>query len=93
VNLWAIIPLASCISFSILFILVLQQTKTRMDRIFALFFLSSAVWSFTSFMLTSNFFASTSLLNFWNGLVYTAFLGSRGLLPFHQILQQINLVA
>ena len=71
-NLWAIIPLASCLTFTVLFVLVIQQAKTRVDKIFALFLFASAVWSFTSFMLTFNLSASTHYLIFWNGLVITA---------------------
>jgi diguanylate cyclase (GGDEF)-like protein/putative nucleotidyltransferase with HDIG domain len=72
VNLWAIIPLASCLTFIVLFALVIQQSKTRVDKIFSLFLFASAVWSFTSFMLTFNLSASTQYLIFWNGFVITA---------------------
>jgi len=72
VNLWSIIPLASCATFAVLFVLVLQQAKTRVDRIFSVFLFASATWSFTSFMLTFNPSASAHYLIFWNGLVYAA---------------------
>ena len=70
-NLWSIIPLASCLSFAVLFVLVLQQAKTRVDKIFTIFLFASAIWSFTSFMLTSSFFTGKNL-NLWNEFVYPA---------------------
>jgi diguanylate cyclase (GGDEF)-like protein/putative nucleotidyltransferase with HDIG domain len=72
VNFWAIIPLTSCLTFTVLFVLVIQQAKTRVDKIFSLFLFASAIWSFTSFLLTFNLSASTHYLIFWNGFVVTA---------------------
>jgi diguanylate cyclase (GGDEF)-like protein len=72
VNLWAIIPLASCLTFTVLFSLVVQQAKTRVDKIFSLFLFASAIWSLFAFMLDFNLSASTNNLIFWNGLVYVA---------------------
>ncbi len=74
-NLWAIIPLASCVTFAVLFVLVLQQAKTRVDKIFTLFLFVSAVWSFFAFMLDFNLSASPQYLMFWNGLVIQQFHG------------------
>ena len=71
-NLWALIPLISCLAFAFLFILVLPQAKRRVDKVFALFLLASGVWSFTSFMLVLNPSTSSPSLLFWNGLVITA---------------------
>ena len=71
-NFWAIIPLASCLTFTVLSVLVIQQAKTRVDKIFVLFLFSSAIWSFFTFMLDFNLAASTHYLIFWNGLVITA---------------------
>ena len=71
-NYWSIIPLASCLTFVVLFVLVLQQAKTRVEKIFTLFLFASAVWSYFAFMLEFNLSASTHYLIFWNGLVITA---------------------
>ena len=71
-NLWALIPLISCLTFTALFILVLLQAKRRVDRVFALFLFASGVWSFTSFMLIFNPSASSQHLIFWNELVIAA---------------------
>jgi diguanylate cyclase (GGDEF)-like protein/putative nucleotidyltransferase with HDIG domain len=59
------------LSFAVLFVLVLQQAKTRVDKIFTIFLFASAIWSFTSFMLTSSFFTGKNL-NLWNEFVYPA---------------------
>jgi len=71
-NLWALIPLISWLAFTALFILVLQQARRRVDKVFAIFLLASGVWSFTSFMLVLNPNTSSPSLLFWNGLVMTA---------------------
>ncbi len=71
-NMWALIPLVSCLTFAILFVLVLQQARRRVDKIFATFLFVSAVWSFTSFMLVFNPSASSQQLIFWNGMVIVA---------------------
>ncbi len=71
-NLWAVIPLVSCICFITLFLSVLPQIKKRIERIFALFLFASMIWSFTAVMLLHNPSASTGYLTFWNGLVITA---------------------
>ncbi len=71
-NLWALIPLISCLTFITLFILVLQQAKRRVDKVFALFLSASGIWSFTSFMLVFNPSASSQYLIFWNVMVIAA---------------------
>ena len=71
-NLWGLIPLISFLTFAVLFILVLQQAKRRVDKVFALFLFASGVWSFTSFMLVLNPSTSSPSLLFWNGMVITA---------------------
>ncbi len=68
-NLWGLIPLISSLAFATLFILVLQQARRRVDKVFALFLFASGVWSFTSFMLVFNPSASTQTLIFWNVMV------------------------
>lgn len=70
-NLWAIIPLISCLAFTALFILVLQQARRRVDKVFAIFLFASGVWSFSSFMLVLDPNTSSPYLLFWNGLVLT----------------------
>ena len=72
VNLWAIIPLISCLAFTALFILVLQQARRLVDKVFALFLFASGVWSFTSFMLVLNPSTSSPSLLFWNVMVIVA---------------------
>jgi diguanylate cyclase (GGDEF)-like protein len=69
-NLWAIIPLISFFTFTALVVLVLQQARKRVNRVFALLLLASAVWSFTSFMLVYN--PSSEHLIFWNVMVIAA---------------------
>ena len=71
-NLWAIIPLASCLTFTVLFVLVLQQAKSRVNKIFSIFLLASAIWSFTSFLVTFSNSESSQFLMFWNGLLIAA---------------------
>jgi signal transduction histidine kinase len=70
VNLWAVIPLFSFVLSVMLFALGIVRKG------FAAFavFLSSAVWSFSTFMLELNSSVSNSYLIFWNGLVITSFI-------------------
>jgi diguanylate cyclase (GGDEF)-like protein/putative nucleotidyltransferase with HDIG domain len=72
VNLWAIIPLISLITFTVLFLFILPQANRRVIRIFAVFLFASGAWSFFAFMLDYNLSASTSYLIFWNRFVITA---------------------
>lgn len=66
-NLWAIIPLISFLTFAVLVVLVLQQAKRRVDRVFAIFLAASAIWSLASFMLVHN--PSSTNLTLWNSIV------------------------
>jgi diguanylate cyclase (GGDEF)-like protein len=66
-NLWAIVPLISCLTFAALVVLVLQQARRRVARVFALFLAASALWSLTSFLLVYN--PSSTHLLFWNSMV------------------------
>jgi len=75
-NPWSIIPLVSCAAYAALLMLVLQQAKRRLAKIFALFIFPSGVWSFTSFMLTSGFYTSTQALNLWNSTLIAAVIWS-----------------
>jgi len=69
-NIWAVIPLISFLTFAILVVLVLQQARRRVNKVFALFLLASGVWSFTSFMLVRD--PSSPHLIFWNVMVIAA---------------------
>ena len=69
-NPWAVIPLVSCVAYTALLILVLLQARRRVNKIFSVFLLAAAAWSFSSFMLTYNIYASTQTLVFWNGLLF-----------------------
>ena len=76
-NVWAIIPLISAVTFAVLVVLVLQQAKRWVDRVFAIFLAVSAIWSFSSFMLTrtADTGVQTSIsqsLIFWNVMVIAA---------------------
>ncbi len=71
-NLWAVIPLVSCVAYTTLLVLVLLQARRPVNRIFSLFLLAAAMWSFTSFMLTYNPYASKQALIFWNGVLFAA---------------------
>jgi diguanylate cyclase (GGDEF)-like protein/putative nucleotidyltransferase with HDIG domain len=67
VTIWAAIPLASCILFAILAVVILRQESRRVNRTFALFLVASSVWSFTSFMLHLNPYPRYALL--WNEIL------------------------
>lgn len=76
-NVWAIIPLVSSLIFTVLVVLVLQQARRWVNRVFAIFLSVSAVWSFSSFMLTRipDTTVQTSVsqpLIFWNVMVIAA---------------------
>ncbi len=71
-NLWALIPLIGFVTFTALFIIVLQQTRKHVDRVFAIFLSTSAIWSFVTFMMIRNNAASEEYLKFWNSLVIAA---------------------
>ncbi len=71
-NPWGLIPLVSAIAFAILFVLIVQQARRRIDTVFAVFLFASAIWGFTSFMLVFNHNATEDHLIFWNELVIAA---------------------
>jgi len=72
VNPWGLIPLISAIAFAILFVLIVQQARRRIDTVFSVFLFASAIWGFTSFMLVFNHNATEEHLIFWNELVIAA---------------------
>jgi diguanylate cyclase (GGDEF)-like protein len=76
-NVWAIIPLIASITFAVLAVIVLQQAKRWVEKVFAIVLAISAVWSFSSFMLTRipDTTVQTSVsqyLVFWNVMVIAA---------------------
>ncbi len=76
-NLWAVIPLVSFLTYVTLFILVLKQGGRRANKVFALFLLAAAVWSFSAFMLdryysTTTQYSVSQPLIFWNVMVIAA---------------------
>jgi len=71
-NIWAAIPLVSCLTYAALAVVVLQQARKRVNRVFALMLFASGVWSFTSFMLHLNAYPQQALL--WNQLLVAALL-------------------
>ena len=71
-SIWAVIPLVSCLIYVALAILIFQQDRTRVNRVFGLFLIASSVWSFTSFMLHFNVYPQQALL--WNKILVAALL-------------------
>jgi len=71
-NIWALIPLISCLIYAALAVVVLQQARKRVNKVFALLLFASGVWSFTSFMLHLNANPQQTLL--WNELLVAALL-------------------
>lgn len=71
-NLWALIPFLSFLTYAGLLVLVLQQAGRRVHRVLALFLFASGIWSFTSFMMIYDPAASTQHLIFWNVLIIAA---------------------
>jgi diguanylate cyclase (GGDEF)-like protein len=69
-NIWAIVPLVSFLTYAVLVVVVLQQARKRVNKVFALLLAASAVWSFTSFMLVYD--PSSTHLLFWNSMVIAA---------------------
>ncbi|HEY55566.1 MAG TPA: diguanylate cyclase [Dehalococcoidia bacterium] len=71
-NVWAIIPLVSFVIFAVLAVVVLQQARKRVNKVFAILLLALGAWSFTSFMLHLNAYPQQALL--WNELLVVALL-------------------
>jgi diguanylate cyclase (GGDEF)-like protein len=71
-NIWALIPLISFLIYAALAVVVLQQARKRVNRVFAILLFASGVWSFTSFMLHLNANPQQTLL--WNELLVAALL-------------------
>ncbi|MFC2063097.1 histidine kinase N-terminal 7TM domain-containing protein, partial [Chloroflexota bacterium] len=60
-NVWALIPLITCIAYIVLLALSLQFVRRRANRIFGVFLAVAAFWSFASFMLHLNAFPGQAL--------------------------------
>ncbi len=71
-NIWTVIPLVSFITYAVLAVLVLQQARKRVNKVFALLLFASGVWGFTSFMLHLNAYPQQALI--WNELLVVALL-------------------
>ncbi len=69
-NIWAAIPLVTCIVYVILLVFALQQIQRRANKIFAFFLGIAAFWSFTSFMLHLD--APPEQTLFWNQILVVA---------------------
>ena len=66
-TIWALIPLATCLTYIALLILTLSSLERRINKVFAFYLGVSAAWSFTSFMLHINAVPQQAL--FWNELL------------------------
>ncbi len=71
-NLWSLIPLTSSLVDTVLLLALVFQAKTRLNRVFTFYVLTSLAWSVFTFLLTYNPSASTSQLIFWNNLLLVA---------------------
>jgi diguanylate cyclase (GGDEF)-like protein len=69
-NVWALIPLISFLTYTALVVIILQQARRRVNKAFILFLSASAVWSLTSFMLVANPYPQHII--FWNVMVIAA---------------------
>ncbi|PVV84324.1 diguanylate cyclase [Dehalogenimonas alkenigignens] len=66
-NIWAAIPLAACLAYLLLLLLVLPNAQQRVSRYLAYFLAAASVWGFCSFMIHLDAPASETLL--WNNLL------------------------
>ncbi len=70
-TIWSAIPLATCIAYAALLVIVLSNTASRRaNLVFASFLGIAGAWSFTSFMLHLNAVPGHALL--WNDLLVLA---------------------
>ncbi len=69
-HIWTLVPLITCVIYLTLAFLAIPSLKKRINRLFALYLLVAAFWSFTSFMLHFNLFPQSSLV--WNELLTIA---------------------
>ena len=66
-TIWAIIPLVSCLTYIVLFVIALQYAQRTVNKVFALYLAVASIWSFTSFTLHLNAFPQQALL--WNEIL------------------------
>ncbi len=71
-NIWAAIPLVTCIVYVILLIFAMQQIQRRTNKIFAFYIAIAAFWSFSSFMLHLDAPREQTLL--WNQILVVALI-------------------
>ncbi|MFC1917038.1 diguanylate cyclase [Chloroflexota bacterium] len=69
-NLWALIPLISCIAYLVLLAFSLRHFKNSVNRVFTAFLSASFAWSLFAFILSYNPSASTSYYIFWNNILF-----------------------
>ena len=53
-NIWAAIPLVTCLFYLLLLFFIIQNVKKRANKVFAYYIGIAAFWSFSSFMLHSS---------------------------------------
>ena len=63
-NIFAVIPLISVITYIVLLVFILSRPLTRMHKVFILYLAVSMLWSFSSFTLHADLFPTQTLL--WN---------------------------
>ena len=67
---WTLIPLITCITYLVLWVVTLPSAQRRENRVFAFYLVVQAVWSFSSFMLHLNALPKQSIL--WSELLTVA---------------------
>lgn len=70
-NIWAAIPLVTCVFYGILLVFILQQVQRRANKIFAFYIGIAAFWSFSSFMLHLDGVPAEQTL-LWNQILVVA---------------------
>ncbi len=73
-NIWTVIPLATCMAYVVVFIFAVQQIKKQVNRAFVYYLGLAAFWSFTSFMV--RFTTAPGLALFWNRILVVALIGT-----------------
>ncbi len=72
-NLWAVIPLVSCICFVAILLSILPQIKKRLVKVFAAFLTGSAVWSIAAGILFHDSSQTFDYLSLWTGVLLASF--------------------
>jgi len=73
-NIWAAIPLGTCIAYALVFIFAVQKVHKRVNRVFVVYLGLAAFWSFTSFMLRLETSPDNTL--FWNRVLVVALVAA-----------------